>query len=117
MGPIEVMRDRLRADPSLFRRLDAAQLVKHAFRLVTDARRKKRRPHLHYLYAEPASRARRPISDELHEQHRREIAAFAAAIAGAEVTFSACSYREWLGTWRGIEVAAHARRVLDAFDP
>ncbi len=31
MGPIELMRDRLRANPLLFQMLDGAQLVKHAF--------------------------------------------------------------------------------------
>jgi hypothetical protein len=96
--------------------LDAVQLVKHAFGLVTDARRKGKQPHLHYLYAEPTNRAGRPIGSELHDEHRREIASFSREIEGSEVSFSACSYMEWLSTWND-EAADHARRVVDAFAP
>jgi hypothetical protein len=49
MAPVERMRDGLRSDPARFQLLDAAQLTKHAFGLVTDARRKGKQPHLHYL--------------------------------------------------------------------
>ena len=45
-----------------FRHLDAAQLVKHAFGLVTEARRLPRRPVLFYLYVEPNERGERQIS-------------------------------------------------------
>jgi hypothetical protein len=117
MGRFERLRDELREHPGLFRTLDAAQLVKHAFGLVTDARRKSKRPHLHYLFAEPAERASKPLPEALFETHRQEIRKFAAAVAGAEVSFSACSYREWLANWRGTEVEAHARRILATFKP
>lgn len=33
------------------------------------------------------------------------------------MTFSACSYREWLATWRDEDVAAHAQRLMHAFEP
>lgn len=117
MQPFEAMRDRLRSQPDLFELLDAVQLVKHAFGMVTDARRQARLPHLHYLFAEPASRAGKPIADKLKILHRTEVDRFAAAVAGAEVGFSACSYREWLSTWRSPETVAHAQRLLDAFAP
>lgn len=117
MQPFEAMRDALRESPARYRTLDASQLVKHAFGLVTDARRKGRRPHLHYLYAEPTSRGGQPISEQLRQQHRQEIEEFAAAVAGAEVTFSACSYREWLATWRGEKLVAHAQRLVETFAP
>lgn len=116
MGPVETMRDALRANPVLFQTLDAAQLVKHAFGLVTQARLKNRQPHLHYLYAEPSSRAGRAISKEIHDQHRREIDMFARAVAGAEVRFSACSYQQWLATWPDEELGGHAQRLQEAFE-
>lgn len=117
MGPFEQVRDQLRAHPNQFQMLDAAQLVKHAFGLVTDGRRRKRKPHLHYLFAEPASRSGRPISDEARTLHRQEIGEFATAVAGAEVGFSPCSYREWLMTWKEPDVLGHANRLIDAFSP
>lgn len=53
MEPFEQMRDRLRTGELRFEYLDAAQLVKHAFGLVTDAQRRSRKTALLYLYAEP----------------------------------------------------------------
>lgn len=47
------MRDVLRAEPKRYRYVDAAQLVKHAFGLVTEGRRKGKEPVLLYLFAEP----------------------------------------------------------------
>jgi hypothetical protein len=117
MAPYELMRDGLRIEASRFKFLDAAQLTKHAFGLVTDGRRKGKRPHLHYLYAEPHERGGKPVSMDLLALHRREIADFAAAVAGAEVGFSACSYHEWFSTWRGTDLEEHAARVVEAFAP
>lgn len=117
MASFEAMRDNLRADPSRFEYLDAAQLVKHAFGLVTDAKRKAKQPHLHYLFAEPFERAGKPISDETWAAHRREVLEFANMVAGAQVSFSACSYRDWLATWRGPELEAHAANIVATFSP
>lgn len=116
MGPFETMRDRLRTGETSFEFLDAAQLVKHAFGLVTDARRKGKRPALVYLFAEPAELAGRAIAQAVLSRHREEIGEFAVAVGGAEVSFNAISYREWLGSFDG-DAAAHGRRVLDAFSP
>ncbi len=116
MGPFEVMRDRLRSGDAVFRYLDAAQLVKHAFGLVTDARRTGKRPILVYLFAEPAELAGKAIAPSVLAQHRDEIAVFAAAVAGTEVAFEAVSYREWIGTFDN-EASAHGQRVIDAFAP
>jgi hypothetical protein len=38
-----------------YRHLDAAQLVKHAYGLVTEGRRIGRKPILYYLFAEPTA--------------------------------------------------------------
>jgi len=94
MGPYEIIRDRLRSRSVRFEFLDAAQLVKHAFGLVTEGRRKRKRPYLVYLLAEPAECAGRAIDNSRRLGHRKEIASFATAAAGAEVAFAATSYRE-----------------------
>lgn len=119
MTPYEIMRDRLRSGEARFIHLDAAQLVKHAFGLVTDARRSQRRPILYYIFAEPLERNARPIPDAARSAHRLEIAAFAAAVAGGEVAFAAASYREWLASWPSNNVALleHREAILAGFQP
>lgn len=116
MAPFTAMRDALRGGQQTFEHLDAAQLVKHAFGLVTEGRRAGKAPVLVYLFAEPERRGGAVIGVEARQRHRSEIAAFAVAVAGAEVRFAACSYREWLGTWAG-EAANHARALTEAFEP
>ena len=96
MDRFAAMRDALRSGDLRFRHLDAAQLVKHAFGLVTEARRLSRRPVLFYLYAEPNERGEHQISTEDHCRHRDEISAFVQLVNGDEVTFLAASYRRWL---------------------
>ncbi|RDE04960.1 hypothetical protein [Sphingomonas aracearum] len=97
---VTAMRDTLRAGATTFVHLDAAQLVKHAFGLVTEGRRLGKVPVLFYLYAEPERRGSVVVSPEALQRHRAEIADFAIAVAGAEVRFAACSWREWLVGWR-----------------
>jgi hypothetical protein len=116
MGPFETMRDRLRSGELTFKHLDAAQLVKHAFGLVTDARRCAKRAVLLYLFAEPAALGGKAIPAATLSAHRDEIARFAAAVEGAAVTFDAISYRDWFAGFDG-EAAAHASRVIEAFAP
>lgn len=119
MRPFEQMRDRLRSGATRFEYLDAAQLVKHAFGLVTDARRRARKPALLYLYAEPSHLSGTALPPASFDAHRREITAFAEEVAGAEVQFSAGSYREWLSGWAscGTHVAAHGRAIAAVFQP
>lgn len=62
MRRYEDMRDKLRAGARQFRHLDAAQLVKHAFGLVTEAGRRNRSAALYYIFAEPASREGKAIA-------------------------------------------------------
>ncbi len=113
----ERMRDRLRAGQETFSYLDAAQLVKYAFGLVTEGRRRSRTPVLFYLFAEPAERGGRPIATEDLAGHREEIVRFAQAVAGNEVAFHYESYREWINSWRGLDskVAAHGVEVMHTF--
>jgi hypothetical protein len=50
MRPFEAMRDALRAGREEFQFLDAAQLTKHAFGLITDGKRKRKAPTLLYIF-------------------------------------------------------------------
>lgn len=119
MQAFERMRDRLRAGTEKFVHLDAAQLLKHAFGLVTEGRRRGRKPVLFYLYAEPETRNGRPIPQEDILRHRDEISRFGAAVAGDEVLFHAASYRDWIEAWLGSgdEVEAHGQAILREFAP
>lgn len=116
MGPFERMRDTLRLNPAEFEFLDAGQLVKHAFGLVTEGARIEKAPILLYLFAEPSVRADNPISEAAHKAHRLEILRFASSVNDAAVRFAACSYREWLETWTG-PTAEHANALTEKFAP
>lgn len=98
-----------------YRHLDATQLIKHAYGLLTDARRRGLKPALFYVYAEPTARGGLPIPEADHAQHRHEIADFAERVAGDEVALAAASYREWLATAVGAAIA-HRSALLGHFD-
>ena len=119
MQPFERMRDHLRSGEEKFTHLDAAQLVKHAFGLVTEGRRKSKRPALLYLYAEPRNRGRVAINAADIEAHRHEVANFREMVRDAAVEFAACSYVEWLSSWPidDPEMNEHRQRVVATFDP
>lgn len=119
MTPYESMRDALKSRQQSFDFLDAAQLVKHAFGLVTDGSRKGKAPVLVYLFAEPASLNGRPIPKASISCHREEIERFAAAVTGAEIPFHSISYREWLDTWPAAPspVGNHAQAIIERFQP
>jgi hypothetical protein len=86
MGCYEQLRDKLNSRGENFDSLDAVQLTKHSFGLVTEGHRKKKRPFLVYLFAEPKEHRGKPIDG--HVRHRNEIARFSAAVTGAEATFN-----------------------------
>jgi hypothetical protein len=119
MVPFERMRDKIRSGAEKFEFLDAVQLVKHAFGLVTEGRRKTKRPYLVYLFAEPEVHVGKPIDVTKKRQHREEISRFAASITGAEVTFGSISYREWLADWpdTDLELISHRAAILGRFQP
>lgn len=119
MGSYEAMRDDLRSGKYIFAFLDAAQLVKHAFGLVTDSVRKQKSAILVYLFAEPDGFNGRQIRESDFAEHRREIAVFADAVAGAAVRFHSLSYREWLSSWTrsAHAVAEHGRAISARFRP
>jgi hypothetical protein len=110
------VRDALRLGVLRYRHLDAAQLVKHAFGLVTEGRRIGRKPMLFYLFAEPTARGARPIATDDRKRHRDEITDFAARVAGDEVSFGSAGYREWLRGATG-SAADHAAALIARFNP
>lgn len=116
MAPFTVMREMLRDGDAAFAYLDAAQLVKHAFGLVTEGNRIGKVPVLLYLYAEPAMRGTSAITPEKLARHRGEIVGFATAVGDAAVRFAACSYREWFSGWTG-DAHDHANALVERFQP
>ena len=119
MGPFETMRDTLSAG-RVFQFLDAAQLVKHAFALRTQAHQQGRRAILCYLYAEPrAYPDGRAIPATAIRAHRDEVATFAAEVTDgfADVTFCSLTYGELIQLWAGIpDLTHHAAALAARFD-
>ncbi|RJY09132.1 PGN_0703 family putative restriction endonuclease [Aurantiacibacter aquimixticola] len=114
MSRWRAMRDLLRAEPRRYRHLDAAQLVKHALGIATQASREGLEPVLLYLFAEPGGGME--ISDGDFLQHRREIEDLQVRVAGDRVGFATCSWRGWLSAISGA-AADHARAMQVAFAP
>jgi len=91
------VRDALISKAVVYRYLDAAQLVKHAFGLRTEGiMREKKAPSLLYIYIEtphksPVSFTRQDVKD-----HQAEISHFSKQVENADVTFVALSYEAWL---------------------
>ena len=116
MEPWLAMRDSLRRNPLSYRYLDAAQLVKHAFGLSTEAKQVNRSPVLLYLYAEPG---RGPAS--ACSEYRAEIESFSAAVRGGRVRFAATSWADWLARFAAPSVSpsvtAHAEALRLKFQP
>jgi hypothetical protein len=125
MSGYERVCDDLRDNKAPFTRLDATQLVKHAFGLRTVVHRKERwrgkRPVLLYVYAESDLwQDGRPIPRANFETHRGEVSRFAETVAGDEVAFRACSYRELLLAWANSpsdSIRAHAVAITRHFSP
>ena len=122
MQTFERMRDTLASGQLAFSNLDAAQLVKHAFGLRTQASKRGKRALLLYLYAEPTSYPDgRPVSRDLIAQHRREVEMFTESVndAASAVIFGAIRYAELLEVWalnRDERIRAHSKAMLARFD-
>lgn len=114
MDRYSAVRHRLTARTLVYFHLGAAQLVKHAYGLVTQAGREGRTAVLFYLFAEPAEREGKPIGATTLAAHREEVEDFARLVAGDAVMFAASSYRDWLSAWSG-DTAAHADRLIARF--
>jgi hypothetical protein len=123
MDGYEFARDILSGCKTIFARLDAAQLVKHAFGLRTAVHSKPglrgKMPILVYLYAQPSVWPDgRKIPQEHRDAHSKEIARFERCVAGSEVAFHPISYAELLGPWLSSDngyIRDHAGRVRAHF--
>jgi hypothetical protein len=125
MTPYIALMAQLRNGTRKFRYLNAAQLIKHAFGIRTQAqekvklRRPQRKPALVYLYAEPrAIPGDRPISKSEIEEHRNEISEFGRLVSGADVRFSALTHSALLEEFTASpypDLQAHAALVTSAF--
>jgi hypothetical protein len=124
MTAYERCRDGLRDGSRKFVRLDAAQLIKHAFALRTAVHSVPewagKRPILYYLYAEPEQwpEEKRSIPQQDRTQHRDDIGAFSKTVVGDEVLFRFCSYAVLLAQWAAQSnepLRAHASAIIRRF--
>ncbi len=92
----------LQANPFLYGRLDAAQLIKHALGLTHCF--PERRIRLLYLYWEPLNH----FEFTAFREHRTDLDAFANQVAGDEVEFLHSSYTE---LWKGWSDGASTSRL------
>lgn len=83
----------LRHDPSLFRQLDASQLIKHSIGLTNQY--PGRTLTLIYLYWEPSNASDFPV----YASHRADLERFGRLVAGDPVAFRAMSYAELWAAW------------------
>jgi hypothetical protein len=121
MKPYENMRDRLGEGGMQFERLNAVQLVKHAFGLRTEAHRRGKAATLVYLYAEPEAWSNGEcVSTDALEMHAQEARRFASQVEGAEVKFRLCTYKEMLSAFRATgdrDLSRHADTIALQFRP
>jgi hypothetical protein len=111
------MRRALAEGRQTYRHLDAVQLVKHAYGLKTQSVKRARGAVLVYLYAEPAQWASgKPVSSDDIAHHRAEVAGFARAVRGDDVTFVALRWADLLDQWaKDAALFAHATALKGWF--
>jgi hypothetical protein len=111
------LRKALAAGQLTYRHLDAAQLVKHAYGLKTQAVKRGLGGVLVYLHAAPALWASgKPVDPKAISRHATEIADFAARVKGDDVTFVPLRWGELLNQWSQTPAtAAHAAAVRGWF--
>lgn len=119
MQPFTRLRRALVAGQASFQALNAAQLVKHAYGLRHQAVKRGRGAVLVYLYAEPATWASgKPVDPARITLHRAEVARFAKAIHGADVTFCALRWSDLVAQWaKTPALAPHAAAITAQFAP
>lgn len=102
-----------------YRCLDAVQLVKHAYALRTQSVKRGLGAVLVYLYAAPTVWANgKPVSQEAIARHEAEIADFARAVKGDDVTFVALRWADLLADWADRPALAdHAAAIRAHFGP
>lgn len=102
-----------------YRCLDAVQLVKHAYALRTQSMKRGLGAVLVYLHASPAIWASgKPVSPDAIARHAAEIADFARAVKGDDVSFVALHWADLLADWaKAPALSAHAAAITARFGP
>lgn len=116
MKRFEDLRDKISKKEISFKYLDAVQLIKHGFGLVTEGKRKNKRPFLVYLFAEPKVLKGKEINKEIFKSHRIEAQTFKNFVNGDTVEFEFFSYKEWLNNFTGNNID-HAKNIIENFAP
>jgi hypothetical protein len=111
------MRQALTTGQQTFRHLDAVTLVKQAYALRTQSVKQARGAVLVYLHAAPSHwSSGKPVDPKAIKLHQAEIAAFARAVKGDDVTFVALRWSDLLTEWsKSSAIAAHAMAVTGWF--
>ena len=119
MAQYTALRHAIADGSQTYRHLDAAQLIKHAYALRTQALKRARGAVLVYLHATPADWANgKPLDPTAHARHQSEITHFANAIRGDDVAFAPVKWIDVLAQWSRIPaLAAHAKAVANTFGP
>lgn len=111
------LRDEMVAGEAGFQTLDAVQLIKSAYAILTRAEKRALGGVLVYLYAEPAAWASgKPVDPKRLALHRREVAQFAKRVAGDTVSFVALRWEDVLDQWaQSPRLASHAGALRQRF--
>ena len=119
MARFTAMRLALTEGRQSYRCLDAVQLVKHAYALRTQSVKRGLGAVLVCRQAAPATWASgKPVSPEAIAWHKAEIADFARAVKGDDVTFIALRWSDLLADWaKAPAIAAHAAAITARFGP
>lgn len=117
MARFTALRAALTAGQQSYRCLDAVQLVKHAYALRTQGVKRGLGAVLVYLHAAPATWASgKPVSPDAIARHEAEIADFARAVKGDDVTFVALRWADLLAGWARVPaLAAHVAAISGRF--
>lgn len=117
MARYGAMRKALADGSTTYRQLDAVTLVKQAYALRTQGLKQARGAVLVYLHAAPDTWANgKPVDPKAIARHRAEIAEFAQAVKGDDVTFVALRWADLLADWaKAPALSAHASALKGWF--
>lgn len=111
------MRQALTTAQQTFRHLDAVTLVKQAYALRTQSVKQARGAVLVYLHAAPSHwSSGKPVDPKAITRHHAEIAEFARAVKGDDVTFVPLRWADLLAEWAKVPaLTAHATALKGWF--
>jgi hypothetical protein len=117
MARFDALRKALTEGRQTYQHLDAVTLVKQAYALRTQGLKRALGAVLVYLHAEPQTWASgKPVDTQAIARHRSEVAGFARAVKGDDVTFVALTWGELLTHWsKTPALVAHTAAVRGWF--